>query len=515
MEGRRYQGSGRIPHRTRTTEQTQEIVVERSDFGQIQQNNLSLFPFGFTMSISIKPSFRREWLMLMYNNIRKISMVAYALIYAANTFLQIPILGSISQILLLLAVLLTLPALAKTNRIVSVSLIVIAFVILISTGIPIKFWLEAFSRNAGLAALFITIPMLNIPFGYGNYQDELKRFAMKYLRSPWTFCMLVWILTHLFGVIILIGSIPLVFQLFYENSKLYNAEKQFTSALIHGQISGGFWSPVWSSMVIITYTLDIPWLRFIPIGLFLTLIFFICSMAWIYVSLKRSDAHRIEGEVGLQTNWHEIIMIVVLTVLPILLIVVLNYVSDISVTSVIPVVSLGYPILMALLMNKWKRYGNGMSDYYNVRILNVKNEVALLTAAGFFGKTLELAGIQSAVMYLLPNNVAEYPFFAIVSIMMVFVITVHMGLHPVVAGSALVVSIAPEALGLTPFMFGFTLIAGWSIGILLSPFSATNMVTGGLTKHPSWYLSTRMHGIFGFSMLLLISGVLALLSNYY
>ncbi|HCJ94716.1 MAG TPA: hypothetical protein DHV69_05810, partial [Sphaerochaeta sp.] len=123
--------------------------------------------------------------------------------------------------------------------------------------------------------------------------------------------------------------------------------------------------------------------------------------------------------------------------------------------------------------------------------------------------------IQSAVMYLLPNNVAEYPFFAIVSIMMVFVITVHMGLHPVVAGSALVVSIAPEALGLTPFMFGFTLIAGWSIGILLSPFSATNMVTGGLTKHPSWYLSTRMHGIFGFSMLLLISGVLALLSRIY
>jgi hypothetical protein len=156
-----------------------------------------------------------------------------------------------------------------------------------------------------------------------------------------------------------------------------------------------------------------------------------------------------------------------------------------------------------------------MSDYFNVRILNVKNEVALLTAAGFFGKALELAGIQSAVTYLLPSNLADFPFLGIISIMMVFVITVHFGMHPVIAGSAMVVSLAPQSLGLSQFMFGFVLITGWALGILLSPFSATNMVTGGLVGEPSWNISTKRHGIFGLSMLVLLSGVLALLSRYF
>jgi hypothetical protein len=41
------------------------------------------------------------------------------------------------------------------------------------------------------------------------------------------------------------------------------------------------------------------------------------------------------------------------------------------------------------------------------------------------------------------------------------------------------------------------------------------MVTGGLVGEPSWNISTKRHGIFGLSMLVLLSGVLALLSRYF
>jgi hypothetical protein len=325
----------------------------------------------------------------------------------------------------------------------------------------------------------------------------------------------VWILTHLFGLIILIGAIPFMFNLLEGNAKMYGAEKEFASTLVHAQVSAGFWSPIWSSMIIVTYTLGIAWLDFVPFGLLVTLIFFVFSMLWLYISLKRSGAHPIKASSDTTTSGSAMLTIVVLAILPVLVIVVVNYISDISITSAIPIVSLGYPVAVAMVMGKWRRYATGMSDYFNVRILNVKNEVALLTAAGFFGKALELAGIQSAVTYLLPSNLADFPFLGIISIMMVFVITVHFGMHPVVAGSAMVVSLAPQSLGLSQFMFGFVLITGWALGILLSPFSATNMVTGGLVGEPSWNISTKRHGIFGLSMLVLLSGVLALLSRYF
>ena len=453
--------------------------------------------------------------MRLYNDIRRVAMVSYVLLHMLTNFVQIPLVVFMANVLLVFVIALTIPSLGKTNRIVISSLLGAAILILISNQVPVSQWLGAFSRNGALAALFITIPMLNIPFGYGDYQHELQNFAKRHLGSPFLFCLVVWILTHLFGLIILIGAIPFMFNLLEGNAKMYGAEKEFASTLVHAQVSAGFWSPIWSSMIIVTYTLGIAWLDFVPFGLLVTLIFFVFSMLWLYISLKRSGAHPIKASSDTTTSGSAMLTIVVLAILPVLVIVVVNYISDISITSAIPIVSLGYPVAVAMVMGKWRRYATGMSDYFNVRILNVKNEVALLTAAGFFGKALELAGIQSAVTYLLPSNLADFPFLGIISIMMVFVITVHFGMHPVVAGSAMVVSLAPQSLGLSQFMFGFVLITGWALGILLSPFSATNMVTGGLVGEPSWNISTKRHGIFGLSMLVLLSGVLALLSRYF
>lgn len=453
--------------------------------------------------------------MRLYNDIRRAAMVSYVLLHMLTNFVQIPLVGFMANVLLVFVIALTIPSLGKTNRIVISSLLGAAVLILLLNKVPLSQWLEAFSRNGALAALFITIPMLNIPFGYGDYQHELQNFARRHLGSPFLFCLVVWILTHLFGLIILIGAIPFMFNLLEGNAKMYGAEKEFASTLVHAQVSAGFWSPIWSSMIIVTYTLGIAWLDFVPFGLLATLIFFVFSMLWLYISLKRSGAHPIKASSDTTTSGSAMLTIVVLAILPVLVIVVVNYISDISITSAIPIVSLGYPVAVAMVMGKWRRYATGMSDYFNVRILNVKNEVALLTAAGFFGKALELAGIQSAVTYLLPSNLADFPFLGIISIMMVFVITVHFGMHPVVAGSAMVVSLAPQSLGLSQFMFGFVLITGWALGILLSPFSATNMVTGGLVGEPSWNISTKRHGIFGLSMLVLLSGVLALLSRYF
>lgn len=155
-----------------------------------------------------------------------------------------------------------------------------------------------------------------------------------------------------------------------------------------------------------------------------------------------------------------------------------------------------------------------MKHYVGTRILGVKNEVVLLTAAGFFGMALELSGADGAIRYLIPKSAASMPFIAIFSMMLVYVLPAHLGLHPVVAGSAMVAAIDPSAIGLSPFIFTFTLICGWAMGVLLSPFSATNIITGGLSGRQSWTLSANMHGLYGIGVLVTMSGALAMLAQW-
>jgi hypothetical protein len=219
------------------------------------------------------------------------------------------------------------PELGKTNRIVSLGMVVVGSAILVATGKGFALWLEAFSRNAALAALLITIPMLNIPYSFDDYYGELKRFAQKYIRSPWMFCLLSLLLSHFFGLIILVGAIPLVFQLFHENAKLYHAEDQFISALVHGQVFGGFWSPVWSSMIILTSALQIPWLRFIPLGIGMSFFALTPSMIRCHYALKKSDAITLERDERIETDRKRMLMVVMLTILPIILIILLKYSS--------------------------------------------------------------------------------------------------------------------------------------------------------------------------------------------
>ncbi len=441
-------------------------------------------------------------------------MLLYVFLYALTLIVSHPALTLASQLVLFIAVVITFPVLSRTNFVISLTLTLIGFALLIINSVPPSLWLTAFAQNSAVAAIFITIPMLSIPFHYGEYQKDLKNFMQKHVSSPWLFCVIVWLITHLFGVIILIGVVPLMFALFYEQAKQYGAEKEFTSTISHAQLSGGFWSPAWSSIVIILYTLRIPWISIVPIGLTLTLIFFICSILWIRTSLKRSGAHRVVNETTSEIHFGGVAMVALITLLPIILIILTNTVLNLSITAAIPLIALTYPVIMALILGRWNRYRSGMKVYIGTSILNVKNELVLLTAAGFFGKTLQLAGIESLVNRMLPQNISQYPFITILSILAVFVVTVHLGMHPIVAGSALVVSVRPELIGLSPLMFAMVLLSGWALGTLISPFSASNIVVGGLTGRPSWHISTKMHGLFSLTMIILLSGVMAVFTRF-
>lgn len=451
------------------------------------------------------------------NHLRRWLILSFAILYLSNYYISSPLITIIYSIVLIFVILQAVTDLPKANLRVSLSLFIIGGIILYFNNISLSGWLSAVSKNAGLITLFITVPLLGLPFFYENYQAELKKIANKYMTNVCLFCLLTAVVAHILGVIISIGCVPIVYELFSRNARLYKAEKLFLAAMIQGYMTTGFWSPAWASMAVVTHGLQISWLKIIPFGIFFTIISISLTMLLIYIKVKRNPQlyHNLPAQPSLQINWRYIFTIITLTASLILSIILFNYFTGWSILAVIPVVACIYPLIAALIQKKLPQYKEGLGFYYNEKLFKTKNEVVLFAAAGFLGKSLELSNISQSIPKLLPSFLISYPILMIFFLMSIMVLISLTGIHPVITGSALVGSLSPLSLGLPPLIFALTILAGWAISIMVSPFSAVSLIMSGLTNIPSWNISLKINGRFGFIMLFVLSGLIAMLLNFF
>lgn len=446
------------------------------------------------------------------SHILRIIIAVFAILYLLNCFLKIPALNYIGSILLLYIMSQSVLRLPKVNRRVVSGLIVLGALLLIWSDASLLSWISAIMKNANLVTLFICVPMMSMPFFYEDYQGELKAVAQTRMQNLLSFCVLVFVSTHVLGVLISIGAAVIIYELLLPNARLYQAEDIFLMTLTRSYCSAGFWSPAWASVLVVTSQMNIEWLSLIPIGLAGTLIYFLLDMVSIALKIKKDPSRypRLKPEEGVQVHWKKVYTMLILAGLLIAMIILASVVTPWDLMIIIPLVSISFPILCAVFQKHLPSYREGMGRYYRHSLLKVQNEVTLFAAAGFLGKALELSGVGQKLPGLIPDWLSLYPALLIAFIMGLMIIPSLIGVHPVVTGTALVSAIVPAAIGLGTMTFALTIIVGWLLTIVLSPFSATSLITSGLTGKTSWSISLGMNGRFGLICVVLFSLLISL-----
>jgi hypothetical protein len=278
-------------------------------------------------------------------------------------------------------------------------------------------------------------------------------------------------------------------------AQLYDAHEPFLRTTMRSYCSSGFWSPAWASVIIYTVVPGVEWLKIIPAGIAFAIIFNAINLASVYIEKKRNPGRYpdIMPDEGAVLNKKMLFTMLVLALSMIGLIIVLNAATGWDIMLAVTIVSLLFPIGVALVQSHTKELKREAVKFYNQPLVKVRDQVALFTLAGFLGKALDYAGFGALLTGLLPEWLKAAPALMVCALSLLMILPACIGIHPGASGTAIVAALTPAALGLTSYTFGLTILFGWLMAIMMAPFSAVALILSAATGRNNFALSIGMN----------------------
>ncbi|SMB81756.1 hypothetical protein SAMN00017405_2171 [Desulfonispora thiosulfatigenes DSM 11270] len=436
-------------------------------------------------------------------NQRQIILIAFSIFYLLSEFTNIIYFSILTAICLLIIIVQNMPLVGKTNQKISLVLFFFGIMFLIKTNSSIGEWITAISSNSGLVVLFIVLPFLSFPLYFEDYEKSLRQFSLKHINNVIQFGNLSGFLTYFLSALLNVGSFPIVYNLFDKTVDFTDKDRTLWLSMMRGNTAAIFWSPNFVAVAVILHYLELPWLTILPMGFLLSLITMFSNWVTMYVRAKLNEEQYERKEIPYDLTPEDNKKLFKLTrtfLILILLIGFFNIFTTLKLLVIVPIVALIYPLLLAILQKSFSSYIKQLKNYYTKSLLNIKNEIIIFAAAGFFGKSLEISGVGEIIPSLIKLDSIHQPFLVILAIIILMGALSIIGIHPIVTSTALATTIGAETLGISVYAYAFTLLASYGLSVLISPFSGMNLVMSGLTKHSSWELGPRLNIIYCLGM---------------
>jgi len=446
---------------------------------------------------------------MIWNNLLRLSVFLFSALNLIHYFFPSQLLFYVSMVFLVYILVASMINLPAASRNVVIGLFLCATVLMLYTGANLNDWLTGLGKNGLLVAFFTFAALLHLPFGYDDYQTELKHVAQLYMHTMLPFNLLISIPTHMFGALTGFAAFAIMYNLFLETSKLYNAEDIFIATLGRSYSTSGFWGTSWVSVVLVVSQLHIPWYRLILVGILYTAVSFGINLASIKLKMVQSPGRypTLTPNKDTAVKWARIWIMTALALSIVLITLVANQITGWSLLAIVPLVSILFPIITALPQGKTDALKQGVKNYAQNSLFKGRMNACIFTAAGLLAHALDISGVGAAIPRLIPAVFTGYPYLLVLTIMLLIILPGQLGIHPVATGTTLVATIVPSALGLSVPVFAMTIICGWLLSNMLSPFSALNLTLSGLSGKSTWYTGLKLSWRYGL-VCLLVYGVM-------
>lgn len=443
--------------------------------------------------------------------------LAVLLIYLAWAIMGYYPLEFVFAALLAMLVLQAISGASRSSLVISLVLFVLGAACLFYSGASFREWLSAVTSNGGLVVLFISLPLFSIVLTYDDYLPAISKVLRHYIRSAAGLNILTSWIGYLLGAIINLAAVSILHTLLEKDAALYQAGDDFYRALARSNIAAVFWAPNYMSVATVLNYTNLSWLAIAPLGFLLScFLTVLISLSLLMPSHKHkttrvTETVQREDGAGKDLEWGPLLRLLSIYLGLITIVGLFNYFTKLQILTIVAVTAILFPLAAAVIQRKLYIYRCEIANYYHHKLVPIKNEILLFASVGFFGKALEITGLGSTAFSFFHLTGITSPNLAVFVLIALLAVLSFVGVHPIVTISALATSLGAASFGLTSLSYAYTLLIGYCLGVLISPFSAIALVLSGVTQKSPWVLAPKMNFLFALAVAVIFSLVLPMI----
>ncbi|MDI3533907.1 MAG: hypothetical protein PWQ82_272 [Thermosediminibacterales bacterium] len=426
------------------------------------------------------------------NKIRVINLLTIVVLYFMSVFSGLRCFEIATGLIVMIALAMSFPFINRANKLVSFILFIFATLILVFSKADFLDYVDGFRKNSGLLVLFLLVPLLGIPFKFDKYQNALKHFYENNIKNGFHFYFFSYFTSFLLGGVINVAAIPIVYEVSSSGSEIYSGDC-LSKAIVRGNSLGVLWSPSYLSIAVVLSFIEIPWVKLLPYGFGLALLgVFIGSLVeYVFIKNISNDVKVYKTQNANRDLW-ELFGVGLFLLLSIIF---LNQTTSYGVLTIVPLVSIVFPVLWALVFKRFEFYNVKVSEFLKTGLLNADNQLVLFGLAGYLGYAMQRSGISEKISnFFDTTELTGSILFSFVLIILISLASVF-GLHPLITVSAMASAFSGTS---NPLFMALILLISYSIAVNISPFSATVLITAGLLKESPFLTGIRNNWLYCF-----------------
>jgi hypothetical protein len=407
------------------------------------------------------------------------------------------------------AMLICLPAISRHSRYTSIILLAAGSILMFKAGAPVALWLQGFGANLSIISLIVLAPLLGLPLKFSRYLAALDALSNGQMHGKRKYSIAM-VMGHGLGALLNIAAVPLTSQLL--NGSKQNPDLRLAQAMIRGYIGAVSWSTNMNPIPLAIYYYGLRYFDVLPAGLAAGITVSLVGVGFWLFATEPVQEH--PGDRGSKpTSSHargRLLEVCLISGTAFILILLIEGFLKWGIFVVVPLVSMFFPLVLALLINCFHEWKNLLRHNYLSECLpRMKNEIVMFACAGFFAVAVNLAGLGTKIPALINYLVGADPWGISLVVALMLIGAAFIGVHPVVTGTAIMSSFNPEAFGISPVFMATVIASSWSLALIVSPFSGTTLTMSGMFDRSPLEVGPKWHWLYA---IIALAAVLFLLN---